>query len=259
MSVCKSRKTSTFNIFYKHSSSPCCWSRGSRQRKQSMRGRGGGVWWLGVSCNQRGNSSFVLHAPPHWRLMNRITRFYSEQEADSWPRPCPCPALASAASLGADVTQMESGKMARTATWGCCKAAHLYPYSYSCTLVMCLVLHWHCLCPAPCQPTQPTKRATSLTLHTVCNTTHDTSRHPHISRKLIQNFRFHIFIVRRGQPITTTFDYVVKDQRRLSEILYTFQICPAESSQYTKYLGSVHLTHQYLCAGDNRKLYIKAK
>ena len=62
--------------------------------------------------------------------------------------------LASAASLGADVTQMESGKMARTATWGCCKAAHLYPYSYSCTLVMCLVLHWHCLCPAPCQPTQ---------------------------------------------------------------------------------------------------------
>ena len=129
--------------------------RGSRQRKQSMRGRGGGVRWLGVSCNnQRGNSSFVLHAPPHWRLMNRITRFYSEQEADSWPRPCLGPALASAASLGADVTQMESGKMARTATWGCCKAAHLYPYSYSCTLVMCLVLHWHCLCPAPCQPTQ---------------------------------------------------------------------------------------------------------
>ena len=108
-------KTSTFNIVYNHSSSPCCWCRGSRQRKQSMRGRGGGVWWLGVSCNQRGNSSFVLHAPPHWRLMNRITRFYSEQEADSWSRPCLCPALASVASLWADVTQMESGKMARTA------------------------------------------------------------------------------------------------------------------------------------------------
>ena len=108
-------KTSTFNIVYNHSSLLCCWSRGSRQRKQSMRGRGGGVRWLGVSCNQRGNSSFVLHAPPHWRLMNRITRFYSEQEADSWSRPCLCPALASVASLWADVTQMESGKMARTA------------------------------------------------------------------------------------------------------------------------------------------------